>query len=111
MAIITNDSRTAMDTIRVVVADARGPERLRCRAELDARTGCTVVAEAVNAGQAVAVAGFERPDVVVLGTDLPNEDGINLLAELQARSPQSFVLVDLAEGAGLADAVHRAVGF
>jgi DNA-binding NarL/FixJ family response regulator len=99
----------ATELIRVVIADARGTERLRWRAELMAASGCGVVAEAVTARQAVAVAGFERPDVVVLGPDLPNEDGIDVVAELGARSPRTALIVNLTGDEGLAGAVRKVV--
>ena len=92
-----------------MVADASGSERLRCRQELHAGTGCTVVAEAVTARQAVEVAAFELPDVVVLGPNLPNEEGVELLAGLQARVPNASVLV-LGAPDELAAAVQRTVG-
>ena len=100
----------AAELIRVVIADARGTERLRWRSELTIATGCAVVAEAVTARQAVAVAGFELPDVIVLGSDLPNEDAIDLVAELNSRSPRTAVLVNLASDDGLADSVLKVAG-
>jgi DNA-binding NarL/FixJ family response regulator len=110
MAAAVGTRMIAAELIKVVIADARGTERLRWRSELTAATGCAVVAEAVTARQAVAVAGFELPDVVVLGSELPNEDAIDLVAELSARSPRTAVLVNLAGDEGLAGAVLRAAG-
>ncbi|MDX6628649.1 MAG: Response regulator receiver domain [Gaiellales bacterium] len=107
MAITTQVSDLTTDTIRVLVADASGPGRLQTRQQLQGSDGCAVVAEAVTAKQAVAVAAFEQPDVVVLHPDLPNEDGIDLVAELEARLPRTAVLIDLGDTAGLADAVQR----
>ena len=106
----TNISYLAADPIRVMVADARGPERLRCRLALSGEEGFAVVAEAVNAAQLVAVAAFEAPDVIVLHASLPNDDGIDVVAELSARAPRAAVLVDLVEQAddvGLRAAVRR----
>jgi DNA-binding NarL/FixJ family response regulator len=100
----------AAELIRVVIADARGTERLRWRSELAVATGCAVVAEAVTARQALAVAAFELPDVIVLGPDLPNEDAIDLVAELGSRSPRTAVLVNLTGDEGLAEAVLRVAG-
>ena len=66
------------------------------------------MAEAVTAKQAVAVAAFEQPDVVVLHPDLPNEDGIDLVAELEARAPRTAVLINLGEDeVGLPAAVRK----
>jgi DNA-binding NarL/FixJ family response regulator len=91
------DFRVQAESIRVVVADARGPERLRCRLALSPDDGFTVVAEAVDADQLLAVVGFAGPDVVVLDASLPNEHGVDLVAELAARAPHAGVLVNLVE--------------
>ena len=103
-------SQVVIDPIRVMVADARGEERLRCRVELAEADGFAVVAEAVNAAQLVAVAAFEAPDVVVLDAGLPNEDGMDVMAELAARAPRSAVIVNLVdrdEATDLPAAVRR----
>ena len=103
-------SHLRVDPIRVVVADARGPRRLRCRQALSGDEGFAVVAEAVNAAQLIAVAAFEAPDVVVLDASLPNEHGVDVVAELAARAPRSAVLVDLVAdeaSEGLRSAVRR----
>jgi len=96
------------DTIRVLLADASGPSRLQCRQLLQGSGGCTVVAEAVTAKQAVAVTAFEQPDVVVLSPAIPNEDNIDLLGQLALRAPRAAVLINLGEDDdGLAEAVCR----
>ncbi|MEY2477316.1 MAG: hypothetical protein QOG87_2631 [Actinomycetota bacterium] len=100
--------------IRVMVADARGSDRLRCRLELG-DGGCSVVAEAVEARQAAAVAAFECPDVVLVDPELPNPDGVDLLGELRVRVPRARVVVrsdsiDLLDAAlrkGAHGIVHR----
>ena len=93
MTITASTSAVAVDPIRVLMAGGCGADRIRGRRELHEAVGFTVVAEAVNARQALAVAGFEHPDVVVLDPDLPNEDDIDLVAELAARAPRARIVL------------------
>src|SRR5688572_24684953 len=105
-----HSSHLRTDPIRVVVADARGPQRLRCRQALSDADGFAVVAEAIDAAQLVAVVAFASPDVVVLDASLPNEHGMDVVAELEARAPGAAVLVNLVdsdEGTDLPAAVRR----
>lgn len=103
-------AHVSTDPIRVMVADARGQQRLWCRQALADDDGIAVVAEAVNATQLVALAVFEAPDVVVLDAALPNDEGIDVVRELSQRAPRVAVLINLADcgdGADLAAAVRR----
>lgn len=106
MTTVAGRAEVTHDLIRVLVADARGPERLRCRLDL-ADDGFAVVAEAVEARQAVAVAAFEAPDVVILDPDLPNDHHVDVLSELNARAPRAAVLLYRPEDAGDLQAVVR----
>ena len=107
MTTVASSAEVTHDLIRVLVADARGPERLRCRLDL-ADDGFAVVAEAVEARQAVAVAAFEAPDVVILDPALPNEHDVDVLGELNARAPRAAVLLYRPDDAGdLRAAVRR----
>jgi DNA-binding NarL/FixJ family response regulator len=81
------------ETIRVVVADLVGPRRLHIRQELSLNHGFNVVAEAVDASQALAVAMFTTPDVVLLHPELPNEERCDIVSELESRCPGTAVLV------------------
>jgi DNA-binding NarL/FixJ family response regulator len=93
VALTTSTTHLAADPIRVMVADARGADRLVCRIRLGQGDAFAVVAEAVEAGQAVAVAAFEQPDVVILDPDLPNPHGVDVLADLAARAPRVRVVM------------------
>ncbi len=112
MHLMTYGEHVETGLIRVMVADAGGRDRLRCRLDLGAG-GCSVVAEAVEARQAAAVAAFESPDVVLIDPELPNPDGVDLLGELRARVPRARVVVrsdsiDLLDAA-LRDGAHGIV--
>jgi DNA-binding NarL/FixJ family response regulator len=83
----------AQDGLRVLVAAPTGRERLRYRLQLSTEHGFDVVAEAVEAQQAVAVAAFERPDVIVLSAALPNDQHIDVVHELARICPNATIVM------------------
>jgi DNA-binding NarL/FixJ family response regulator len=62
--------------IRVVVADDHALLRGSFRVLVDSAPDLTVVGEAANGAEAVAVAARERPDVVLMDVRMPEMDGI-----------------------------------
>jgi DNA-binding NarL/FixJ family response regulator len=62
--------------IRVVVADDHALLRGSFRVLVDSEPDLTVVGEAANGVEAVAVAERERPDVVLMDVRMPEMDGI-----------------------------------
>jgi DNA-binding NarL/FixJ family response regulator len=62
--------------IRVVVADDHALLRGSFRVLVDSAADLTVVGEAANGVEAVAVAERERPDVVLMDVRMPEMDGI-----------------------------------
>lgn len=79
--------------IRVVVVDDHPVVREGLRSFLSSRDGIEVVGEAVDASSAVAVAGAQRPDVVVLDLVMPGGGGLAALPALLAIEPAPRVLV------------------
>jgi DNA-binding NarL/FixJ family response regulator len=55
--------------------------------------GFRVVGQASTGAEAIAIAKQEQPDVALLDIKLGDDDGIDCLAELQAVSPQTRVLI------------------
>lgn len=53
----------------------------------------TVVAEAGNRKEALAAAGKEQPDVVLLDLDLGNNSGIGLISELLSVAKQARIII------------------
>ncbi|PGH44750.1 two component transcriptional regulator, LuxR family [Micromonospora sediminicola] len=80
--------------IRVVVADDQELIRAGLRMVLDARPDLTVVGEAADGVEAVAVATRTRPDVVLMDVRMPRQDGIAATRELVAAgSPARVVML------------------
>ncbi|MBB5779485.1 BTAD domain-containing putative transcriptional regulator [Nonomuraea jabiensis] len=71
-------SAAAPDTapLRVVVADDQALVRAGVRAMLDAEPGVTVVGEATNGEEAIALVAETGPDVVLLDIQMPHLDGL-----------------------------------
>jgi DNA-binding NarL/FixJ family response regulator len=62
--------------IRIVLADDQALVRAGFRALLDAQPGMTVVAEAADGAEALALAEEHRPDVVLMDIRMPGMDGL-----------------------------------
>ncbi|WP_262059581.1 response regulator transcription factor [Streptomyces sp. STR69] len=82
--------------IRVLIADDQEMVRTGFRFFLDAQPDITVVAEAVDGEEAVALARRERPDVCLLDIRMPKLDGLaatRLLAGPEVADPLRVVVV------------------
>ncbi|MFJ5303471.1 response regulator [Streptomyces sp. NPDC088350] len=82
--------------IRVLIADDQDMVRTGFRFFLDAQPDITVVAEAVDGEEAVALARRERPDVCLLDIRMPKLDGLaatRLLAGPDVADPLRVVVV------------------
>jgi DNA-binding NarL/FixJ family response regulator len=78
--------------IRSVLADADPLARRSIRDALQ-RDGIVVVAEATSGREAVELASFYRPDVVVLDAGVPELDGVEATRTIHDRSPDTCVLL------------------
>ncbi|MFI6805140.1 response regulator [Streptomyces luteogriseus] len=82
--------------VRVLIADDQDMVRTGFRFFLDAQPDITVVAEARDGEEAVALARRERPDVCLLDIRMPKLDGLEatrLLAGPQVADPLRVVVV------------------
>ncbi|MEH0416977.1 response regulator transcription factor [Streptomyces sp. B21-083] len=82
--------------IRVLIADDQDMVRTGFRFFLDAQPDITVVAEASNGEEAVALARRERPDVCLLDIRMPKLDGLEatrILAGPGVADPMRVVVV------------------
>ena len=67
--------------------------RLVMRTVLELEPGIEVVGEAGDGATALAEVGDLRPDVLVLDLSLPQLDGLELLEQIHALSPETRVVV------------------
>lgn len=68
--------------IRLLLADDQALVRAGFRVLLDTAGDMTVVAEAANGGQAVALAREHRPDVALIDLRMPEVDGITAIRRI-----------------------------
>src|SRR5262245_66200992 len=79
--------------VRVLVADDHPVVRQGIMANVNPQTDMTVVAEAGDGVEALALIKEHLPDVVLLDLRMPRMDGLDVLAEVNASKPQSKVIV------------------
>lgn len=84
---------TETAVIRVVVADDHPVVRDGLRGMLDGQPDLTVVGEAGDGREAVAVVTRERPDVVLMDLRMPVLDGVAAIARITADQPGARILV------------------
>ena len=85
--------RVRSSPIRVVLMDNTGRMRRVARLCLQMEPGFSVVGEAVNGPQAVAMVEETQPDVVLLDLDMPTMNGLNSIPAIRQASPRSRIAV------------------
>lgn len=95
------------NALRVVLADDHHFFREGLRGMLDT-AGMTVVGEAKDGAEAVALAGSLKPDVIVIDLDMSDASGAEALRRIAAVSPEArmVVLTSSAEEADVLDALR-----
>jgi DNA-binding NarL/FixJ family response regulator len=79
--------------LRIVVVDDHPVVRDGLRGMLHGQADLTVVGEAGDGLEAVAVVARERPDVVLMDLRMPRMDGVAATAKIHAAQPETRVLV------------------
>ena len=94
--------------VRVVLVDDQTLVRQGIRALLSLAPHITVVGEASDGEEGLAVIARERPDVVLLDIRMPRKDGLEVLRALQASSalPPTIVLTTFDDDELLLEAVR-----
>jgi len=82
-----------MSAIRVLLADDHNLVRAGIRALVEGIEGITIVAEADNGREAVALAKTHRPELVVMDISMRELNGIEATAQIRAELPQTRVLI------------------
>jgi DNA-binding NarL/FixJ family response regulator len=83
----------SVPVIRVLVADDHAIVRTGIRHVLETEPGFSVVAEASNGAEALALATELLPDVAVLDISMPGMSGLQTAAELRRRAPDTRILM------------------
>jgi DNA-binding NarL/FixJ family response regulator len=93
--------------IRVVLVDDQNLIRQGVRSLLELAGDVSVVAEASDGEEGVAVIRRERPDVVLLDLRMPKKDGVEVLRTLQSEQalPPTIILTTFDDDAALLEAV------
>jgi len=90
--------------IRILLIDDHAVVRAGLRMIVQSRPGMTIVGEAGNRNDALALAGSEHPEIILLDLDLGGDSGMTLIAELLAASSEARIIILT----GLRDSeVHR----
>ena len=79
--------------IRVLLADDHALVRAGMRSLLAAMAGVQVVGEAASGEDALALAGRERPDVVLMDIAMKGISGLEAAARMRAQHPQVRVII------------------
>ena len=82
-----------MKPLRLLLADDHILVRAGLRALLDGIEGITVVAEADNGEQAVALAAQHRPDIALLDITMPGMNGLQAAERILRDLPDTRVLI------------------
>lgn len=79
--------------IRILIADDEKLLRMALGALLDLEDELTVVAQAENGRDAIALATEHRPDVVLLDLEMPGIDGIETATAILAEHPGQAIIL------------------
>lgn len=82
-----------MEPISVLVCDDSAPFRRGLRSLLETSAEITVVGEAANGAEAVAVAVRTQPDVVLMDLTMPGVGGVQATRDVLAACPHIGILV------------------
>lgn len=82
-----------VDPIRVLIADDHFVVRAGLATVINSEPDMTVVAEAVNGKQAVALFSEHRPDVVLMDLRMPEMNGAEAITVIQKEFPDSRIIV------------------
>jgi two-component system response regulator DegU len=81
-----------MQAIRIVVANDHPLVRSSLRQLLEREEGFRVIAEAANAREAVLLADYRCPDIVVLDIQLPDVSGITAARLITSKNSSTRIL-------------------
>lgn len=86
------ETYTAMQQLRILLADDDQHVRAGVRAFLSTMLRCEIVAEARNGAELLAQMAHDRPHVVVLDLRMPELDGVQAIRLIKAQWPATAVI-------------------
>lgn len=81
-----------MPSIRILIADDHTLVRQGLRQLCEGLGGFTVVAEAENGAQAVALACSEKPEVILMDIVMPELDGVEAICQIMQANPAARII-------------------
>ena len=81
-----------MSPIRILIADDHTLVRQGLRQLCEGLGGFTVVAEAEDGGQAVALARTAQPDVILMDIVMPEMDGVEAIRQIMRETPAARII-------------------
>jgi two-component system response regulator NreC len=90
---LTPDGESALETIRIVLADDHAVVRSGLRLLLDGESGFEVVAEAGDLDSARRYVHGHGPDVLVLDLNMPGGSSLEAIPDIRAESPTTQIVV------------------
>jgi two-component system response regulator NreC len=84
---------TIVSTIRILLADDHTVMRSGLRLLLERQPNLTVVGEAADGREAVALAASEKPDVVVMDIAMPHLNGVEATRQIVNHDPRTAVAI------------------
>jgi DNA-binding NarL/FixJ family response regulator len=81
-----------MAPIRILLADDHTLVRQGLRRLCEEVGGFTVVAEAENGAQAVALAHTEQPDVILMDISMPDVNGVEAIRQIMGATPTARII-------------------
>jgi two-component system response regulator NreC len=84
---------TTTSSIRILLADDHTVMRNGLRLLLERQANLTVIGEAADGREAVALAAAEAPDVVVMDIAMPHLNGVEAARQIVANNPQIAVAI------------------
>jgi two-component system LytT family response regulator len=79
--------------LRALIVDDERLARRKIRTFLEARNDVTIAGEAANVEEAIALAGSERPDLILLDIQMPGGDGFDVVRALPEDRPPAVVFI------------------
>ena len=82
-----------MERIRILIADDHEVVRAGLTAIISAQADMTIVAQAADGVEAVALARDKQPDVILLDLSMPNKNGVDAIREIKQANAEARILV------------------